>query len=96
MKRQFFTLFTTGVLCASLTAGAFAGSPQLEFDKAKVIAKLEQRARRLEWDAQTTKGAGRQELELQRFRVRKLIKRIEAGEDVDRQEILRLLGEGPQ
>ena len=61
MKRQFFTLLTTGVLCVSLTAGAFAGSPQAEFDKARSISKLEQKARWLERDAQATKGAGRQE-----------------------------------
>lgn len=96
MKRRVLTLFIAGVVCGSLTTGAFAGSPQAEFDKATVISKLEHRARRLEQAAQMTKGAGRQELELQRFRVKQLIKRIEAGEDVDRQEIIMLLSKGPQ
>lgn len=96
MKRQFFMLFTTGVLCVSLTAGALAGSPQAAFDEARVISGLEQRARRLEWDAQTTKGAGRQERELQRFQIKKLIERIKAGAYVQPQEIDRLLREEPQ
>jgi len=96
MKRQFFTLFTTGVLCASLTADAFAGSPQAAFDKARVISGLEQRARWLESDAQATKGAGRQELEMQRFQIKKLIERIRAGAYVQPQEIDRLLREEPQ
>ncbi len=96
MKRQFFTLFATGVLCASLTAGAFAGSPEAAFRKAQVISQLEQRAQRLGQHAQTTKGAGRQEFELQQRQVKQLIERIRAGESVDPQEIDNLLRKGPQ
>ena len=96
MKRQFFTLLTTGTLCAPLTVGALAGSPAADSEKAQFVSKLEQRAQRLEWNAQATKGAARQELEMQRFRLKKMIKRIEAGEEIDRQEIDTLLRQGPQ
>jgi hypothetical protein len=96
MKRQFFTLLTTGVLSIALAAGAFAASPAADFDKDKVVSQLERRAQRLEWQAQATKGAGRQELELQRFHMKKLIERLKAGEAVDPQEIDMLLKKGPQ
>ena len=96
MKRQFFTLLTAGVTCASLTAGAFAAPPAADSEKAQLVSKLEQRAQRLERQAQATKGAGRQEMELQRLRVKKLIERIQAGESVDPQEIDTLLRKGPQ
>jgi hypothetical protein len=96
MKRQFFTLFTTGVLCTSLTASAFAGSPTADTEKAELISKLEQRAHRLEWDAQGTKGVPRAQLEQRSLRVKKLIERLKAGETVDPQEIDKLLQKGPQ
>lgn len=94
MKRQFFTLVTAGVLCASLVAGAFAGSPGLEH--AKLVLKLEERAQQLEQRAQATKGAPRMELEMQRLQVRKLIEKIKAGGYVDPKEIDALLVKGSQ
>lgn len=91
MKRSVFMLITTGVLCLSFVAGTFAGPPTANGENAKVIAQLERRAQRLEQHAQTTKGAGRQEFELQRTRVNQLIKKLKAGEPVDPQEIDALL-----
>ncbi len=96
MKRQFFILFTTGIFCASLTAGAFANSSSTGSEKGRVVSQLEKRAQRLEQHAQGTKGAGRQEFELQRRQVQDLIERIKAGESVDPQEIDHLLRKGPQ
>lgn len=95
MTRQFFTLFTAGVLCASLTTNVFASSPIAATDQNKVIPKLEQQARRFTWEAQATKGILRAQRELQSFRVKKLIERLEAGEAVDPQEIDKLLKEQP-
>ena len=94
MKRQFFTLLTTGVFCASLTAGAFASSPTADKAKIELISKLEQRAHRLEWDAQGTKGVPRARLEQRSLRVKKMIERLKAGETVDPQEIDKLLQQG--
>ncbi len=95
MKHHVFTLFTAGILCASLTAGAFASSPVASSEKDKVIPKLEQQAHRLEWDAQTTKGSARALREMQSLRVKKLIQRLQAGEPVDPQEIDKLLKQQP-
>lgn len=95
MKRQFFTLFAAGVLCAALTAGAFAGSPTAATDKDKVIQELEQQAHRFEWEAQATKGLPRTQREFQSLRVKRLIQRLQAGEAVDPQEIDKLLKEQP-
>ena len=95
MKHHVFTLFTTGILCASLTAGAFANSPATSSDKARVIPKLEQQAHRLDWDAQATKGSARALREMQSYRVKKLIQRLQAGETVDPQEIDKLLNQQP-
>jgi hypothetical protein len=96
MKRQFFTLFTAGVFCASLTAGAFAAGPPAADTAAKdrLISKLEQRAHALDWDAQGTKGVPRARLEQRSLRVKKLIERLKAGETVDPQEIDKLLQQG--
>lgn len=96
MKRQFLTAVTVGVISVSLAAGAFAASPNADLEKGKVVSQLEQRAQRLGQHAQTTKGAGRQEFELQQLRVKKLIERLKAGESVDPQELDNLLRKGPQ
>jgi hypothetical protein len=95
MTRRFFTLFTITTLCVSLTAGAFASSPTAATDKDTVIPQLEQQAHRFEWEAQATKGIPRAQRELQSFRVKRLIKRLQAGEAVDPQEIDKLLKEQP-
>ena len=95
MKRQFLMLFTAGVLCASLTAGAFASSPTTGTEKNQLISKLEQQAHRFEWEAQATKGVPRAQRELQSLRVKKLIQRLQAGEAVGPQEIDKLLKEQP-
>jgi len=95
MKRQFFTLFTAGVLCASLIVGAFASPPTADTEQDKLISQLEQKAHRLEWEAQATKGAPRALRGLQSLRVKKLIQRLQAGEAVDPQEVDKLLKEQP-
>jgi hypothetical protein len=96
MKRQLFTLFATGVFCASLTGGVFATSPPADAARERLIAQLEQRAHRLDWDAQGTKGVPRARLEQQSLRVKRLIERLKAGETVDPQEIDKLLQKGLQ
>ena len=96
MKRQFFTLLLAGVTCASLTAGVFTHAFASGSDKTKVVSQLEQRAQRLEQQAQGTKGGGRQEFELQRRQVHDLIERLKAGEAVDPQELDKLLRQGVQ
>ena len=96
MKRQFFTLLFAGVTCASLTAGAFTNAFASDSDKARVVSQLEKQAQRLEQHAQGTKGAGRQEFELQRRQVQDLIERIKAGQAVDPQELDKLLRQGVQ
>lgn len=96
MKRLFFTAVTAGVISVSLTAGAFATSPNAGLEKGKVVSQLEQRAQRLGQHVQTTTGAGRQEFELQQRQVKQLIERLKAGESVDPQEIDNLLRKGPQ
>lgn len=93
MTRQFFTLFTTATVGIFLAAGAFASSPTVNTERDKVVSKLEQQTRRLEWDAQATKGAPRSLRELQSLRIKKLIQRLQAGETVDPQEIDKLLKE---
>jgi hypothetical protein len=96
MKRQFFTLFTTGVLCAALTGGAFASSSAASLGKTQVVSELEQRAQRLEWEAQATKGVPWAQLEMRALHMRHLAEKIKAGESVDAQEIDRLLRQEPQ
>jgi hypothetical protein len=95
MTRRFFTLFTTTTLCVALTAGAYARPQTAGADKDVVISQLQRRAARLDWDAQTTKGAPRAERELQSLRVKQLIERLQADEAVDPQEIDKLLKEQP-
>ena len=95
MKRQFFTLFTAGLLCTSLTASAFASSPTANPEKDKAIPQLEQQAHRFDWAAQSTKGSARALREQQSLRVKKLIQRLQAGDAVDPQEIDKLLKEQP-
>jgi TolA-binding protein len=95
MKRQFFALLIAGAVCVSLATGALAGSPHGDFEKGKLVLKLEERDRQLEQRAQATKGAPRMELEMQRRQVRNLIEKIKAGESVDPQEIDVLLGKRP-
>lgn len=96
MKRLFFTLFTTGVLCASLTAGAFAGSPRADSERAQVVGKLEDGTQQFAWRAQELRAAKRHAdsltVETQRLQVQNLIERIRAGESVDPREIDALLG----
>jgi len=96
MKRQFFTLLLTGVTCASLTAGAFTHAFASDSNQARVVSQLEKQAQRLEQHAQGTKGAGRQEFEIQRHQIQDLIERIKAGEAVDPQELDKLLRQGVQ
>jgi len=96
MKRQLFTLFLAGLTCASLTAGAFTHAFTADSDKARVVSQLENRAQRLEQHAQSTKGAGRQEFEIQRHQVQDLIERLKAGQAVDPQELDTLLSQGLQ
>jgi len=95
MTRQFLTLCTAGVLCASLTTTAFAASPTAGPDKENVIPKLEQQAHRFAWEARATKGIPRAQREFQSLRVKRLIERLQAGEAVDPQEIDKLLKEQP-
>ena len=95
MKRHVFTLFTAGTLYAALTAGALAASPTVNAEKNAQISQLAQKADRLEWDAQTTKGSARALREMQSLRVKKLIQRLQAGEAVDPQEIDKLLNQQP-
>lgn len=95
MTRQFVTLFTAGVLCASLAAPVFAASPTANMEKDKVVSELEQQAHRLEWEAQATKGVPRAQREFQSLQVKKLIQRLQAGEAVDSHEIDKLLKEQP-
>jgi hypothetical protein len=89
MKRLFSTSLAIGTLF--LTAAAFASSPQADTEKAELVSRLEQRADRLEWQAQGTKGVPRAHLQQQSLRLKNLIKRLEAGESVDPQEIDTLL-----
>jgi len=100
MKRPFFTLFTTGVLCVSLTAGVFAGSPRADAKRGQVVAELEDGTERLSWEAQQLKASKRHAdaltAQTQRLRVQNLIERIRAGESVDPREIDALLGRSPQ
>ncbi len=96
MKRPFFTWLTAGVLGFSLTASAFAGPPRASSQQAALVAALEQRAQRLGQHAQTTTGGGRQEFEIERHQVQRLIERLKAGEAVDPREIDTLLGTGPR
>ena len=95
MKRQFFTLGTITALSAALVVNAFALPSTLDSPagtkKDAVIAQLDRQAHRLEWEAQGTKGGARALRELQAFRVKKLIQRLQAGEVVDPQEIDTLL-----
>jgi flagellar capping protein FliD len=95
MKHRVFTLFTSGILCASLTAEAFAASPTVNTEKNAQISQLEQKAHRLDWDAQATKGSARALREMQSYQVKKLIERLQAGEAVDPQEIDKLLNQQP-
>lgn len=87
MKRLFFTLLTAGTVCLSLTVGAFAEAPVDQNGKTDLVAKLGARAQQLERATEGTKGAHAALLGMQRVRVKKLIERIEAGENVDPQEI---------
>lgn len=91
MKRQFFTLLTTGIFYASLTASAFAGAPTADTAKDKLVSQLERREHQLEWEAQDQKGVPRVQLEQQSLQVKKLIERVKAGEAVDPQAINKLL-----
>ncbi|NOT58031.1 MAG: hypothetical protein HOP18_25790 [Deltaproteobacteria bacterium] len=95
MTRQFVTLFTTAALCTMLTGRAVANSPTVNMARDKVIAQLEQKAHRFEWEAQATKGVPRALRDLQRLRVRQLIQQLQTGEAVDPQEIDKLLHEQP-
>ncbi len=96
MQRPVWTLFTATVLCPLLITGPLTASAQTSGNQAQVISQLEERAQRLERHAHATKGAGRQELELQRLRLKKLIERLKAGQAVDPHEIETLLRKGPQ
>jgi hypothetical protein len=96
MKQSFFTLFTTGTLCAALTGGAFAGPSAPSWDKTQVVSQLEQKAQELDQEAQTTKGAGQALLEMQGHHLSHLAEKMKAGESVDPREIDRLLSQGPQ
>ncbi len=96
MNRFLATLLTTGALSASLATGIFASSQPGDTGKAELAAQLQRRAERLEWQAQGTKGVPRAHLEQQSVRIKNLIKRLEAGEAVDPQEIDQLLRQGPQ
>lgn len=96
MKHPFLTLFTAGILSASLIAGAFAKPGSIHSEKSNAVTRLEQRAQRLEQHVHTTTAGGRQMLLLQRRHVQDLIARIQAGEAVDPREIDKLLWESPQ
>jgi hypothetical protein len=96
MKRQLFTRVSAGIFALAIGAVAAEPTPARDADEAQVVSQLEQRAKRLEWQAQGTKGAPRAALEQQRLRVRKLAERLKAGESVDPQEIDKLLRQGRQ
>ncbi len=96
MNRFLVTSLTTGVLYVSLATDAFAASQPADGEKAEMVSQLWQRAARLEWQAQGTKGVPRLHLEQQGVRLKNLIKRLEAGEAVDPQEVEQLLREGPR
>lgn len=91
MKRPFLRLFTAGAGCVLLTGCAVIETPAPRAGTGGVIARLEARAHQLEWAAQGTKGTHAALLGMQRVRVKKLIERIKAGENVDPQEIDALL-----
>lgn len=91
MKRPFFRLLTAGAGCVVLAGCAFVAAPAAQAGKTGVVARLEARAQQLEQAAQGTKGAHAALLGMQRVRVKKLIERIKAGENVDPQEIDALL-----
>lgn len=87
MKWPFFMLLTAGAGCVLLTGCAVVEAPATQAGKTGVVARLEERAQQLERATQGTKGAHAALLGMQRVRVKKLIERIKAGENVDPQEI---------
>jgi hypothetical protein len=94
MARSFLTLFTISIFCTILAIGVFANPPTADAEKAELVSKLAQRADRLERRAQGTKGVPRAHLQQQSLRLKNLIKRLEAGESIDPQEIDTLLQQG--
>ncbi len=91
MKWPFFLLFVAGVEGVLLTGCAAVEAPAPPAGERGVVARLEVRAQQLERAAQGTKGSHAALLGMQKRRVKKLIERIKAGENVDPQEIDKLL-----
>jgi hypothetical protein len=94
MKRQFFTLLTMSVLCVVITVGAFAAPPTADAEKTQLLSQLEARAKWLDANAKGEKGVHRMQMDMQSVRIKKLIQRLQAGEQVDPQEIDALLKKG--
>jgi hypothetical protein len=91
MKWSSLMLLTAGAAGVLLTGCAVVKTPASQAGESGVVARLEVRAQQLEWAAQGTKGAHAALLGMQRVRVKQLIERIKAGENVDSQEIEALL-----
>ncbi len=91
MKRPFLMSCVAGAACVLLTGCAVVQAPVAQPRQTGVVARLEERAQQLEHAAAGTKGGHAALLGLQRFRVKKLIERLKAGEHVDPQEIDALL-----
>ena len=84
-------LLAAGTGCVFLTGCAVVKTPATQAGESGVVARLEARAQQFEQATQGTKGAHVALLRMQRFRVKKLIERLKAGENVDPQEIAVLL-----
>jgi hypothetical protein len=94
MNRQCCTLLTTSVFFLAVTAGAFAAAPAGDAEQAQLLSTLEARAKWLDSNAKGQKGAHRMLMDMQSVRLKKLIQRLQAGEQVDPQEIDSLLRKG--
>lgn len=94
MKRQFFALLTTSVFCLAVVVGAFAAAPFGDAEKVQALSKLKARVQWLDDNAKGQKGAHKMLMEMQSVRLKKLIQRLQAGEQVDPQEIDALLKKG--
>lgn len=94
MKRQFFALLTTSVFYLTVAVGAFAAAPVGDAEKDQALSRLKARVQWLDDNAKGQKGAHKMLMEMQSVRLKKLIRRLQAGEQVNPQEIDSLLKKG--